>query len=148
MILLIFGAVLLASMAVAFNNWRLGWIAAVICGVLQDPVRKLTPGTPAWLTMSIVAVYAVILFASLNSLQRHRVDFSRRFPNLYSSVSFFLVMLVFAALNGLATFGLSAWQVPALSLLIYMLPIPRCCSATPGWSARSSSSASSFSTPC
>lgn len=124
MILALFGAVLLVSMAVALTNWRHGWFAAVVCGVLQDPVRKLTPGTPAALTMSIVAVYAVIIFAALATLQLSRVDFSKRFPNLYSTVSLFLVMLVFAALNGLATFGLSAWQVPALSLLIYMLPIP------------------------
>jgi hypothetical protein len=124
MILLLFGAALLASMAVAFTNWRHGWMAAVVCGVLQDPVRKLTPGTPPALTMSIVAVYGVILFAALGPLQRNRFDFSKRFPNLYSVVSLFLVMLVFAALNGLATFGIGAWQVPALSLLIYMLPIP------------------------
>lgn len=124
MILALFGAVLLASMAVAFTNWRHGWIAAVICGVLQDPVRKLTPGTPAALTMSIVAVYAVILFVALAALQRNRVDFSKRFPNLYSTVTLFLVTLVFAAMNGLATFGLGSWVVPALSLLIYMLPIP------------------------
>lgn len=124
MILLLFGGILLTSMAVAFTNWRHGWMAAVVCGILQDPVRKLTPGTPAMLTMSIVAVYGVILFAALASLQRNRVDFSKRFPNLYSTIVLFLVMLVFAALNGLATFGLGAWQVPALSLLIYMLPIP------------------------
>ena len=116
---MLFGAILLTSMAIAFTNWRHGWIAAVVCGVLQDPVRKLTPGTPAALTMSIVAVYAVILFAALASLQRNRVDFSKRFPNLYSVVTLFLVMLVFAAMNGLATFGLGAWQVPALGLLIY-----------------------------
>lgn len=122
--LLLFGAVLLTSMAVALTNWRHGWFAAIVCGILQDPVRKLTPGTPPWLTMSIVAVYAVILFAALTSLQRNRVDFAKRFPNLYSALALFLVMLVFAALNGLATFGLGAWVVPALSLLIYMLPIP------------------------
>ena len=124
MILLLFGAVLLISMAIAFTNWRHGWMAAVVCGVLQDPVRKLTPGTPPALTMSIVAVYAVILFAALASLQRNRADFSKRFPNLYSVVTLFLVMLVFAAMNGLVTFGLESWQVPALSLLIYMLPLP------------------------
>jgi len=124
MILLLFGAVLLVSMSIAVNDWRHGWLAAVVCGILQDPVRKLTPGTPAALTMSVVAVYAVILFVALTSLQRNRVDFSKRFPNLYSAVTLFLVMLVFAAMNGLATFGLGAWQVPALSLLIYVIPIP------------------------
>jgi hypothetical protein len=124
MITLLFGALLLASMAVALTNWRHGWFAAVLCGILQDPVRKLTPGTPAVLTMSIVAVYAVMLFAAIGALQRNRADFARRFPNLYSNIALFLVMLAFAALNGLATFGLSSWKVPALSLLIYLLPIP------------------------
>lgn len=124
MITLLFGAILLASMAVALSNWRHGWVAAVVCGILQDPVRKMTPGTPAALTMSIVAVYAVILFAALGPLQRSRGDFARRFPNLYSTIALFLVMLAFAAMNGLATFGLAAWKVPALSLLIYLLPFP------------------------
>lgn len=124
MITLVFGAVLLASMALAFTNWRYGWLAAVVCGILQDPVRKLTPGTPPALSMSIVAVYAVILFAATASLQRERVDFSKRFPNLYSVITLFLVILAFAAMNGLATFGIGAWKVPALSLLIYLLPIP------------------------
>jgi hypothetical protein len=124
MITLLFGAILLASMAVALSNWRHGWLAAVLCGILQDPVRKLTPGTPAVLTMSIVAVYAVILFAALGALQRNRIDFAHRFPNLYSTIALFLVMLSFAAMNGLATFGLSNWKVPALSMLIYLLPVP------------------------
>src|SRR5688572_32709459 len=112
MITLLFGAVLLASMAIAFSNWRYGWLAAIVCGILQDPVRKLTPGTPPALTMSIVAVYAVILFAALASLQRERVDFSKRFPNLYSIITVFLAVLAFAAMNGLMTFGIGAWKVP------------------------------------
>src|SRR5687768_15651437 len=124
MITLLFGSILLASMALAFSNWRYGWMAAVVCGILQDPVRKMTPGTPAILTMSIVAIYAVILFAAIGSLQRNRADFARRFPNLYSTIALFAVVLVFAGLIGLATFGVGAWQVPALSFLIYLLPIP------------------------
>lgn len=124
MITLLFGAILLASMAIALTSWRHAWFAAVLCGVLQDPVRKMTPGSPAYLTMSILAVYAVMLFASLGALQRNRVDFARRFPSLYSAIAFFLVALTFAALNGLATFGLANWKVPALSFLIYLLPLP------------------------
>ncbi|HVG22699.1 MAG TPA: hypothetical protein VND45_00975 [Thermoanaerobaculia bacterium] len=124
MITLFFAGVLLVSMAVAVTNWRHGWFAAIVCGVLQDPVRKMTPGTPAALSMSIGAVYLVILFAAFGALQRDRSDFARRFPNLYSAVALFMVMLALAAFNGLATFGLGAWKAPALSLLIYLLPIP------------------------
>jgi hypothetical protein len=124
MITLLFGAILLASMAIALTNWRHAWFAAVLCGILQDPVRKMTPGTPAILTMSILAVYGVMIFAALGTLQRNRIDFARRFPNLYSTIVLFLIALVFAALNGLATFGITNWKVPALSFLIYLLPIP------------------------
>ncbi|HUR82866.1 MAG TPA: hypothetical protein VM733_19050, partial [Thermoanaerobaculia bacterium] len=124
MITMLFGAILLGSMAVALTNWRHGWFAAVVCGILQDPVRKMTPGAPAALTMSIVAVYAVILFGAYNALQRNRADFARRFPNLYSTIMVFVLVLAFAGLNGLATFGLAAWQAPLLSFLIYLLPLP------------------------
>jgi hypothetical protein len=124
MITLTFAAILLACMGVAVINWRHGWMAAVLCGVLQDPVRKLTPGTPAILSVSIVFVYLVVLFTASASLQRNRVDFARRFPNLYSTIALFLVMLALAAMNGLATFGLGAWQIPMASLLIYLIPIP------------------------
>jgi hypothetical protein len=111
-------------MALALWNWRYGWMAAIVCGILQDPVRKLTPGTPAVLSMSIVAVYAVVLFGAIQSLRRNRADFAERFPNLYSTVALFLVVLVFAAMNGLVTFGLAAWKAPVLSFIIYLLPIP------------------------
>lgn len=124
MITLLFGIILFAAVALAFSNWRYGWLGAVVCGILQDPVRKLTPGTPALLTMSIVIVYAVVLFAAIGSLQRNRADFTRRFPNLSSTIVLFGLVLVFAAFNGLTTFGWSAWRVPALSFFIYLLPIP------------------------
>lgn len=124
MIVVLFGMILMSAALLALSNWRYGWLAAVVCGVLQDPVRKLTPGTPPALSMSIVVVYAVVLFAALGSLQRNRLDFGRRFPKLYSNLALFAVALVFAAFNGLMTFGLEAWRVPALSFLIYLLPIP------------------------
>ena len=124
MVIFFFGAILLAAMAVALSNWRHGWMAAVVCGVLQDPVRKLTPGTPAFLTMSVLVVYAAVLFAALRPLQRERLDFERRFPRLYSTGALVVIVLVFAAANGLATFGLTYWKVPALSFLTYLIPIP------------------------
>lgn len=124
MITITFGAILLVAMTIALVNWRHGWLAAVVCGVLQDPARKLTPGTPAALTMSVVAVYIIILLAAIGPLQRNRQDFSRRFPRIYSALLIFLFFLSLAAVNGLMTFGFANWKVPALSLLIYCIPIP------------------------
>src|SRR5687768_12364033 len=100
MITIVFGAILLLAIMVALINWRHGWFAAIVCGVLQDPFRKLTPGTPAIMTMSIVAVYAIVLLAAAGVLQRGRRDFEVRFPNVYSSVFVVILFLMLAALRG------------------------------------------------
>ena len=45
---------------ITLTDWRRGWLLAILAGVLQDPVRKITPGTPVWLSMSVVGIYGVI----------------------------------------------------------------------------------------
>lgn len=124
MIPVIFAAILLLAIMIALTNWRHGWFAAVLCGVLQDPFRKLTPGTPALMTMSVVVVYAAILIAALSTLIRNRREFSVRFANVYSAIVVVVLFLLLATLRGVATFGLEMWKVPVLSLLIYSIPIP------------------------
>src|ERR1043166_8403850 len=42
MVLIPFLALLLLGCVIAFLDWRRGWYLAIACGVLQDPVRKLT----------------------------------------------------------------------------------------------------------
>src|SRR5229473_5513217 len=107
MIAVLFIAFLMFSMSVALVDWRRGWLLAVLCGVLQDPARKMTPGTPVAMSLSIVLVYAVVLFAAQGELQVHMRDFFRRFANLYSAGSLVIVFLALAAVNGIATFGIS-----------------------------------------
>ena len=124
MITVIFAAILLLAIMIALMNWRHGWFAAIVCGVLQDPFRKLTPGTPAMMSMSIVAVYMVILVAAAGTLYRNRRDFALRFPNVYNAVFVVVVFLIVAGLRGVANFGIEMWKVPALSFLIYCIPIP------------------------
>jgi hypothetical protein len=124
MITVLFIAFLMLSMSVALVDWRRGWLLAVLCGVLQDPARKMTPGTPVVMSLSIILVYAVVLFAAQSELQAHMRDFLRRFANLYAAGILVIVFLALAAVNGIATFGISLWKVPALSLFIYCIPIP------------------------
>jgi len=124
MITIVFLAFLLMSMTVALTDWRRGWLMAVLCGVLQDPVRKLTPGAPVVLTLSVIAVYAVILFASSGALQQHATEFARRFSPVYSALVVALFFIGIAAIRGLFTFGLEGWKAPALSLFVYCAPLP------------------------
>jgi hypothetical protein len=124
MITIPFLALLLLACVIAFLDWRRGWYLAILCGVLQDPVRKMTTGTPVAITFSIVLVYLFVLLASNVTLRRNLADLGRRFSPLHSAAALFLVFLFIAAVNGLITYGLAYWKAPALSFVIYMMPIP------------------------
>ena len=124
MILIIYAGFMLLSMTVALIDWRRGWFMAVVCGVLQDPVRKVTPGTPVAITLSVMLVYAMILVAALPSLQRHGREFGRRFSNVYAGALLVFLFVILGALRGLFTYGMAGWKAPALSLFIYCAPVP------------------------
>src|SRR5205814_5922821 len=122
-ITVLFLGFLLFACTVALVDWRRGWLMALAVGVLQDPARKLTPNTPVVMTFSIVAVYVAILFAARPLLQRAIADLGNRFSRLYVAFGLFFICLMLAAINGLATYGMSMWKVPALSLFIYVMPV-------------------------
>lgn len=124
MITLAFAAFVILAMCIAFLDWRRGWLMAVMIGVIQDPIRKLTAGSPVALTMSIVAVYGMILLATAHRQQRELGDFSRRFGAMWAAFGAFFFFLLLAALNGLMTFGLSMYKAPLLSLFLYLAPLP------------------------
>lgn len=117
-----FIAFLAAAILVALVDWRRGWLLALIVGVLQDPARKMTPGTPVVMTFSVVLVFFTILFAAQGTMQNYLRDLARRFPRLVGASALVLIFLLVAAANGLATFGIEFWKVPALSLFIYVAP--------------------------
>jgi hypothetical protein len=121
---ILFAAFMLMSISVTLVDWRRGWLLAILCGVLQDPARKLTPGTPVVMTISIVLIYAVVIFSAQATIQRYSKEFSKRFSTLFSSLLFFFIFLTLAAVNGLFTFGIDQWKAPAMSFFLYLAPLP------------------------
>jgi len=120
----LFLALMLLSVAIALVDWRRGWLLAILVGVLQDPARKLTPGTPVVMSLSIVVIYFVIIFAAQKTLQAHAREFSNRFANIFAGLTVVLFFLFLAAVNGIFTFGLDGWKAPALGLFVYLSPLP------------------------
>src|SRR5260370_4853604 len=116
MVALAFAGFMLMAVAIALVDWRRGWLLAIVVGFLQDPARKLTPGGPVVMTMSIIVIYAVVVFSSQTTLQRSFRDLTRRFGNLYTTAAVFGFFMVLVAVNGLFTYGLDLWKFPALSL--------------------------------
>lgn len=124
MITATFFALLAMSAAAALLDWRRGWFLVLLCGTLQDPARKMTPGSPVVMSLSVVVVYAVMMFAGQEELKRRARELATRFGDLYIAFLMFLVTLGIAAVNGIVTFGFGLWKVPLLSLIIYTLPLP------------------------
>jgi hypothetical protein len=121
---MLFLSILGLAALVSLVDWRRGWLMAVVIGILQDPIRKITPGTPPEMTFSILIVYFAILFGSQAMLQRQLRDLSRRFAGVSQAMILVILCLFLAAVTGLVTFGIAYWKVPALSLFIYLAPLP------------------------
>lgn len=119
-----FVAFLLMCITATLLDWRRGWLLTIVCGVLQDPVRKLSPGAWVGISLSVVVVYFVVIFAGQSEIEAGIHHLTRRFANLYAAFLFVFFSLLLAAVNGIVTFGMEYWKVPALSLFIYCLPIP------------------------
>lgn len=123
MALALYLAFLGAACAYTLVDWRRGWLLVLVCGVLQDPVRKLTAGTPVWISFAVVALYATILFSARHDIAAHTADFGRRFSKVYTALFIFILLLLVAALNGVVTYGFDKWKAPAVSLFTYVVPM-------------------------
>lgn len=124
MVTILFAIAVLVAGIVALRNWRLGWYAIAVIGILQDPARKLTPGSPVAMTFTVVLVYIAILISAYRLLQQHRREFGVRFAGIYSAGTILLLFIALAAVNGIISYGLRYWSVPVLSLVTYLLPLP------------------------
>jgi len=123
MITIAFFAFVALAALVALTDWQRGWLLVLVVGVLQDPVRKLTPGAPIYVTFSVLVVVAAMMFASHVRVTLNLREFTRRFASISQATMLVLIMLVIAAINGILTFGLAAWKAPVLSFAIYTAPV-------------------------
>jgi hypothetical protein len=112
-----------AACAYALVDWRRAWLLVMLCGVIQDPVRKLTGDSPVYISFLVVVLYAVILFAARNDMRRHIVDFTHRFQTISTGIVVFVFLLIIAALNGAVTYGLDKWKAPMISFVTYIIPM-------------------------
>jgi hypothetical protein len=114
---------LAGACAYALVDWRRGWLLVMVCGVIQDPVRKLTAGSPVYISFVVVALYAAILFSARNEMRAYAVDFAQRFKNISTGLMVFVFLLLLAAVNGMVTYGFDKWKAPTISFVTYVIPL-------------------------
>jgi hypothetical protein len=111
-------ALVVVGCCIAFFKWRWGVFAAILIGLLQDPLRKMVPGVPGYLAMTTMPVWITVLVAALVSGDLRPRLFLSRFPRLGSAVSIFgLYLLIPAALA--VSYGHNTWMIALLGGVIY-----------------------------
>lgn len=123
MALVLYLAFLASACAYALVDWRRGWLLVILCGVIQDPVRKLAGGSPVYISFAVVGLYAALLFSARNEMRAHAIEFTRRFQTISTGLVAFVFLLVLAALNGMITYGFDKWKAPAISFVTYVIPL-------------------------
>lgn len=118
MILILYLALLGAACLTSFVNWRWGLYFMVLAGVLEDPVRKVTPGAPAYLTLTSVAVYLCTLAGMFSQIPDAVARFRAADRRIHSAI----IVLLFALIPGgiiSATYGAGSWLVTVVGVMSY-----------------------------
>jgi hypothetical protein len=106
---------------VTFVDWRKGLLAVLLIGVLQDVLRKLTPGVPAYFILWAMGIYLVVVVAAVfsRSLPSIRLLFlgDRRVELVWA---LFLALIAIQLVNAAIRFG--NLIIPAFGIIFYFGP--------------------------
>ncbi len=118
---LILFAVLIASFTcIAFINWRAGLLLIIALAAMQDPLRKLVPGTPGYLALATAPVFLAAALGSMIKTRGWWMDFARHFPRISMPLSLFAILCLPSAMIS-ATYGEGSWMLTVLGALSYSI---------------------------
>jgi hypothetical protein len=104
----------------ALLDWRKGILLMIVLAALQDPLRKLVPGTPGWLVLAIAPVFLAAIFASITRTRRWWASFGKE----YRSVAIALLLLILFSLPSAmlsATYSSESWMLTVLGAFSYSI---------------------------
>ena len=102
----------------ALYNWRWGISAAILVGLIQDPLRKMLPGAPAYMVLMSAPVWVAAMASALLRNHLKIRTFLGCFPRLAFWLQAFAAYLVIpAALS--ASYGRNSWQITLLGAFVY-----------------------------
>jgi hypothetical protein len=109
---------ILVAAFLSLQDWRRGIFFMMLIAAVQDPIRKMIPGAPGYLTLSIMPVWFSMIFKAMPFLPGYRNEFRLRFPQLTSIVRMFILSIIPAAFIS-ATYGPGSWQITLIGLIFY-----------------------------
>ena len=118
--MILYGFLLLVavSCAVSLSRWRAGLWFIIVLGSLQDPVRKMVPGAPAYLALTTVPVWFSLLIGALVSGDLSWERFTRILPGPSKWMVLFILCLIPPAVMSM-TYSPGSWQFTLLGAYAY-----------------------------
>ena len=104
--------------AVSFQNWRAGPFLIVLSAAIQDPIRKTTPGVPAWMVLGTAFIFAAWAIGFVTRHPGWWWEFSSREPLLARAVEIFAIGLIIPIVIDLQ-YGVSGVKLIILGMLFY-----------------------------
>ena len=109
----------LGGCALALANWRWGIAAAIVIGLLQDPLRKLVPGSPGYLAMASMPIWLATMASAAFADQLPIQRFFSGFPRLGKWIVAMIAYLAIPAMIS-ATYGRNTWMITLLGAFVYL----------------------------
>ncbi|MDB9304565.1 hypothetical protein PN488_09255 [Nodularia spumigena CS-591/12] len=106
-----------------FMNWENSFLLITVCGFLQDPLRKIIPGEPVFLT-TLAALCLTAVFVKLK-LKRSSPTLLSPFKNQQNIQSVVVTYILIVVIQGIL--GYLRYNNPimlAIGLLSYLIPFP------------------------
>jgi hypothetical protein len=110
------------STLVTLTGWKRGLPLGILIGALQDPIRKLTPGTPALMVLSSLPVWLAVYTQVFSQAARVWRDLRMRYPYLWKAGGLFVLSLL-PAIVLVLRHGAEAWRIALLGIFAYGAPL-------------------------
>ena len=111
------------GLGICAAKWRLGFLLCIIVGCLQDPIRKIVPGEPVYLTSAILIYVAATCLGAYLGGRRFSLRPIHAWNNsLKSPLMLFMVLVVIQSVVSFVRFASPV--LAAIGFLAYVTPVP------------------------
>lgn len=99
-------------------DWRSAVYALVVIAAVQDPLRKLVPGSPGWMVLATAPVMAVAALQMMLSQPYWWSSFRANYPGVARAMAWLGLACIPAAVIS-ATYGPGSWMLTLLGAFSY-----------------------------
>lgn len=104
----------------SFARWRWGIVLMILLAAVQDPLRKLVPGTPGWLVLATAPVFIALIVSGMAHTRGWWRGFGRPYPKIARALLLLLPLCAPAAIIS-ATYGPGSWLYTLFGVFSYAL---------------------------